>query len=98
MEYCKWATDNNFESMLPKDAKWRHDAALTSTISKQALLDGHLVPKEQVVRYTEVSFRTAAIKWIIETDQVSPPKLYNSLLIMQYYSHSKRSSIRPSKT
>jgi hypothetical protein len=72
MEYRKWAADNNFESMLPEDAKRHREAALMSTVSKQASLDGHLVPKEQVVRYTEVSFCTAAIKWIIETDQVRP--------------------------
>lgn len=66
--------------MLPEDAKRRRDlareqaaAASMSTVSMQASLDGHLMPKEQVIRYTEVSFRTAAIKWIIETDQVSLP-------------------------
>lgn len=90
--------------MLPEDAKHRRDLAreqaiATSTLSRQASLDGHLVPKEQVIHYTEVNFRTVLItKWIIETDQVSSPKLlHNPVLMMQFHSHSKRFNIRLSK-
>ena len=67
--------------MLPKDAKRHRDlaceqAASTSTLtSRQPSLDGHLVLKEPVLRYSDSNFRAAAIKWIIETDQVSPPWL-----------------------
>ena len=63
--------------MLPKDAKWRCDlareqAASTSSLSRQPSLDGYLVLKELVIRYSDSNFRAGAIKWIIETDQVSP--------------------------
>ena len=67
-EYLKWAKENNFVSMLPKDAKQRREEATADT---QSTLDPHLRPKETIVSYSEVSFHTAAIQWLIETDQVS---------------------------
>ncbi|KAI9462704.1 hypothetical protein HD554DRAFT_1985789, partial [Boletus coccyginus] len=74
VEYCKWAAENNFDSMLPEDTKWHCDlahkqAASTSAISRQPSLDGHLVLKEPVIHYSDSNFHAAAIKWIITTDQ-----------------------------
>ena len=67
-EYLKWAKENNFISMLPKDAKRRHEEATADT---QLTLNPHLRPKETIISYSEASFHTAAIQWLVETDQVS---------------------------
>ena len=68
--YQKWAEDNNFLSMLPKDAENRRNNAQAD---KQSHLDSHLREKprkETVTPYTDKRFRDAAIEWLVSTDQV----------------------------
>ncbi|KAH9962364.1 hypothetical protein BC827DRAFT_215216 [Russula dissimulans] len=67
--YLKWATEHGFQSMLPKDAKNRHQVGKADS---QQRLDRHLEekpPKEKFVRYTDDLFREAAIEWLVSTDQ-----------------------------
>jgi len=57
--------------MLPKDAWKRRDAAAAD---KQTRLDSHLkepLVKERTIPYTDESFCSAAIEWLVSTDQVS---------------------------
>ncbi|KAH9831485.1 uncharacterized protein C8Q71DRAFT_715451, partial [Rhodofomes roseus] len=66
--YHKWCDKNKFESKLEDDIKAR--AAATS--QKQTNLDGHVrttTRKEDEVTYSESAFRSAAVKWLIATDQ-----------------------------
>jgi hypothetical protein len=56
--------------MLPKDAEQRRKQA---TAEKQRRIDPHLVTKpqkERVVPYSDDVFRSAAIEWLVSTDQV----------------------------
>ena len=69
-EYLQWAEGNRFTSMLPKDAK-QHTEKQSG--SKQGRLDGHLQPipiKENVTLYSDELFCEAAIRWLVDTDQV----------------------------
>jgi hypothetical protein len=69
-DYLKWAKNNNFVSMLPKDAKRRREEAATD---QQSSINSHLkprVPNERVIQYTDALFREAATQWLIDTDQV----------------------------
>ncbi|OJA10009.1 hypothetical protein AZE42_13011, partial [Rhizopogon vesiculosus] len=68
-DYLKWAKNNDFISMLPKDAKQRREQAAAD---QQPSISGYLKPRapnEHVMPYTDELFREAAIKWLIETDQ-----------------------------
>ncbi|KAN0113673.1 hypothetical protein V8E52_007472 [Russula decolorans] len=68
--YLKWATENEFQSMLPKDAKNRRQATMKDT---QQRLDPHLEekpPRERVIPYTDDLFREAAIEWLVSNDQM----------------------------
>ena len=69
--YRKWCKENDFESMLPKDAKARR-AEVANTI-KQTVMDEHFLiqkPKDKPKSYSNVLFEEAAIQWLIEMDQV----------------------------
>jgi len=69
--YRKWCKENDFESMLPEDAKARR-AEVASTI-KQTVVDEHFSiqkPEDKPKSYSDVLFEEAAIQWLIETDQV----------------------------
>jgi hypothetical protein len=68
--YRKWCKENDFESMLPEDAKARR-AEVASTI-KQTVVDEHFSiqkPEDKPKSYSDVLFEEAAIQWLIETDQ-----------------------------
>lgn len=72
--YRKWAKANNFTSMLPKDVEARKEAREAASV--QSSLDPHLKEKakvERVIPYSDSLFCTAAIEWLISTDQVSNP-------------------------
>ncbi|KAH9174271.1 hypothetical protein EDB89DRAFT_1849309 [Lactarius sanguifluus] len=67
--YLKWAAENDFQSMLPKDAKNRRQAAKMDT---QQRPDPHLEekpPRESVIPYTDKLFCEVAIEWLVSTDQ-----------------------------
>ncbi|KAI6101845.1 hypothetical protein F5141DRAFT_1008694, partial [Pisolithus sp. B1] len=76
--YLKWATTNNFISMLPGDTKHRQAEALLST---QPTLDNHLTPRDAILHYSELAFGEVAIKWLVETDQ--PINVLQNLIFMQ---------------
>jgi len=70
--YRKWCQENNFESMLPEDAKARH-AARVETTAKQTAVNDHFStqkPEDKPKSYSDLLFEEAAIQWLIETDQV----------------------------
>ena len=69
--YLNWAEKNQFQSMLPKDARRRRDVAAAA--DEQIRLDPYLKeppPRERVTPYTDDLFRNAAIEWLVSTDQV----------------------------
>jgi hypothetical protein len=69
--YRKWCEENDFESMLPEDAKARH-AEVQST-ARQSVVDDHFSiqkPEDKPKSYSDVLFEEAAIQWLVETDQV----------------------------
>lgn len=56
--------------MLPKDAEQRRKQA---TAEKQRRIDPHLVEKaqkERILPYSDDLFCSAAIEWLVSTDQV----------------------------
>ncbi|KAI6100051.1 hypothetical protein EDD16DRAFT_1497213 [Pisolithus croceorrhizus] len=65
-EYLKWATANNFPSMLPSDTKWHQEEAASSS---QPNLKSHLVPKQQDIHYSDLIFHQAVVQWLIAMDQ-----------------------------
>jgi hypothetical protein len=68
--------------MLPKDAEQRRKQA---TAEKQCRIDSHLVDKpqkERVIPYSDNLFRSAAIEWLVSTDQVGPNFILNVTLLI----------------
>ncbi|KAG2085832.1 uncharacterized protein F5147DRAFT_588766, partial [Suillus discolor] len=62
--YNKWASENSFNSMLPK--------AVAKASTSQTGLDDHLheCPKaECILPYSDKLFQEAATEWLIATDQ-----------------------------
>jgi hypothetical protein len=58
--------------MLPEDAKARREQAAADA-KEQTQVDDHfhkLNPEDKPAPYSDVFFREAAIRWLIETDQV----------------------------
>ncbi|KAI6004192.1 hypothetical protein EDD15DRAFT_2156344 [Pisolithus albus] len=68
-EYLKWAAENDFTSMLPRDTKQRREDS--AALSTQSSLNAHLVQRVPMVRYSDAGFHDAAVQWVIETDQAS---------------------------
>ena len=71
-EYLKWAKENDFVSMLPKDCKQRKESAAAAAV-QQTRLDSHLQPvvaKPKPTPYSDQLFHEAAIQWLVNTDQV----------------------------
>ncbi|KIK29638.1 hypothetical protein PISMIDRAFT_89092, partial [Pisolithus microcarpus 441] len=64
--YLKWAAENDFTSMLPRDTKWQWE---DSILSMQSSLNAHLVQKVPMVQYSDAAFCDTAVQWVIETDQ-----------------------------
>jgi hypothetical protein len=64
-----WAKGANFESKLPGDVMARKKKAEQA----QRTLDADLVEKKfvkRVIPYSDQVFKTAAIQWLVATDQV----------------------------
>jgi hypothetical protein len=70
--YRKWCQENNFQSMLPDDAKARRTEQLETTTTQTAVNDHFSTqkPEDKPKSYSDVLFEEAAIQWLIETDQV----------------------------
>ncbi|KDQ58222.1 hypothetical protein JAAARDRAFT_107947, partial [Jaapia argillacea MUCL 33604] len=69
-DYLSWCTKNNFTSMLREDVEARK--AKADLGKTQGTLDGHLCtkdPQERIIPYSNDSFKSAAIQWLVETDQ-----------------------------
>ena len=101
--FCEWAKTNDFDSRLPKDAEARRKA-LKIISEQQKTLDSHLkdMPKnERVIAYSELTFKRAAVEWLIATDQVCSKMLgYYKRLVSRasILSPFKRLSIQRSTT
>ncbi|KAI9429899.1 hypothetical protein H4582DRAFT_1825324 [Lactarius indigo] len=71
--YRKWCQDNNFESMLPEDTKRRREAAANKLLrSQQSAVTDHFRPEDPSTRripYSDSAFQTAAIEWLVQTNQ-----------------------------
>ncbi|KZT08895.1 uncharacterized protein LAESUDRAFT_647966 [Laetiporus sulphureus 93-53] len=65
-EYYKWCEKNTFNSKLPSDVAARKAKILESHIS-QGTLEGH--PAGHTILYSDKAFKSAAIQWLVETDQ-----------------------------
>ena len=68
-KYRTWAKDAKFESKLPGDVAARKKQVEQT----QLTLDASLVEKKltkKVVPYSDQLFKTAAIQWLVATDQV----------------------------
>ncbi|KAJ7315398.1 hypothetical protein DFH08DRAFT_715757 [Mycena albidolilacea] len=73
-EYSKWCEKVGFESRLPEDVKERKLAADAADAAAKQLhqqtLEPHLREKpEHIVPYADELWRTAALEWLIATDQ-----------------------------
>ncbi|KAG1793786.1 hypothetical protein EV424DRAFT_1335766 [Suillus variegatus] len=67
-KYQTWAKTNKFDSMLPSDVKDRKAKAMRA----QQAINSHLTEcklAERVVPYSDKLFKTAAVEWLIATDQ-----------------------------
>jgi hypothetical protein len=67
-KYRKWAKGANFESKLPGDIA----ACKKKAEQAQRTLDADLVEKKlskRVLLYSDQLFKTAAIQWLVATDQ-----------------------------
>ncbi|KAF9034073.1 hypothetical protein BJ165DRAFT_1356689, partial [Panaeolus papilionaceus] len=72
--YCKWAKANNFDSMLPEDAKKRREEAADALLKvQQTEVTSHFdtAPEKPVppAPYTDELFKSVAIQWLVETNQ-----------------------------
>jgi hypothetical protein len=72
--YQEWAAQNGFTSMLPVNTKHCREEESRqqsgTSISHQPSLDGHLVPTDTIIQYSDSTFHDAAIEWLVATDQV----------------------------
>ncbi|KAG1888027.1 uncharacterized protein F5891DRAFT_966302 [Suillus fuscotomentosus] len=67
-KYQTWAKTSKFDSMLPGDVKDRKAKAMRA----QQVINSHLTERklaERVVPYSDKLFKTAAVEWLIATDQ-----------------------------
>ncbi|KAF8164679.1 hypothetical protein BJ912DRAFT_863619 [Pholiota molesta] len=68
--YRKWAKENHFLSMLPKDSSARRVAEQEAL--KQTSVNDHFTvqkPEDKPIAYSDEFFKEAALQWLIETDQ-----------------------------
>ncbi|KAH9046116.1 hypothetical protein EDB84DRAFT_1265473 [Lactarius hengduanensis] len=66
--YRKWCESNNFDSMLPEDSKKRKRIEK----DRQSLVIDHFGPEDPTMRpipFSEKALQTAALEWVIETNQ-----------------------------
>ena len=61
-----WCGLNNFDSMLSKDTKMRKSAKQPSIVEYFDLEDRDTRP----VLYSDKALKTAALKWLVKTNQV----------------------------
>ena len=83
--YRRWCKSANFLSMIPEDAKARHAEAITKM--EQTQVDDHfhrVGPEDKPMPYSDGAFKDAAIRWLIETDQVPISTLDPTNLPYQY--------------
>ncbi|KAF8803118.1 hypothetical protein BYT27DRAFT_7305410, partial [Phlegmacium glaucopus] len=86
--YRKWAKENNFESMLPRDSKARRDAEREHL--SQTLVEDHYTvqkPEDKPVLYSNELFKEAAIQWLVEMDQVLPHFRSLYFFFLTYIAH-----------
>ena len=69
--YQKWCKSNNFNSMLPEDAKSCKRVATDK--ARQSSVTEHFGPKDPTSKptpYSHKAFEAATFEWLIETNQV----------------------------
>ncbi|KAH9830561.1 uncharacterized protein C8Q71DRAFT_716625, partial [Rhodofomes roseus] len=70
-DYRQWCTKTGFTSQLPQDISARKVEAAKASMT-QGSLDKHVqkvTPAEYIQPYTDELFKSAAIQWLVETDQ-----------------------------
>ena len=70
--YRKWCKENNFDSMLPDDAKAH--AQVDNDKNAQSAVTDHFKPETEEDRpivYSDKVFAMAAIEWLVDADLVS---------------------------
>ncbi|KAH9912270.1 uncharacterized protein B0H18DRAFT_890420, partial [Fomitopsis serialis] len=72
-QILSWCDKHKYESKLEDDIKARAAAAAAESESqKQTTLDGHVhsgPPVDPVIPYSDSAFKSAAIEWLVATDQ-----------------------------
>lgn len=98
--YRKWCEKNNFESMLPEDSKKRKALALDkSRLSRQSSVTDHFGPEDtdaKPIPYSDSAFKTAAVEWLIETNQVRLVR-HIHFSILSHMAIAATPDIRPSR-
>ena len=87
--------------MLPEDTKARRAAALDETL-RQTEVDEHFAKQkleDKPQPYSDKLFEEAAIRWLIETDQVRPSEPSGCFLIYLSTGHSlyRRLNTQPTR-
>jgi hypothetical protein len=96
--YRKWCERNKFESMLPKDAKKRK--APVPDKSRQSSVTDHFGLEDtdaKPIPYSDDTFKTAALEWLIETNQVRLGFQYIILPILSYNVITAHPDLQPSR-
>lgn len=71
--YLNWANLNNFQSMLLRDTEKQCKEAAEASKKQQTQMGEHFTvatPQDKLEKYTDEGFKTAAIEWVITTNQV----------------------------
>jgi hypothetical protein len=96
-KYRKWAKDNSFTSMLAGDiaARKKQNEQAQHTINTY-LMERKLT--DRVLPYSDKAFMTAAIQWLVSTDQVCfSPHNYIFIAELNFYSLFRLLNIQSSR-
>ncbi|CAK5280783.1 unnamed protein product [Mycena citricolor] len=66
-KYNQWCLDRQFQSKLPDMSAARRKAE--NEAKTQGRLDGHLAPRVRETVFTQEKWTSAAVKWLVATDQ-----------------------------
>ncbi len=92
IRYRRWCDSNNFDLMLPEDAKKRKRIVEKN---RQSSVTEHFGPEDPPARptpYSDKALQTAAIEWLIETNQVC------TLFLSLSHANTMRGTLQPIQT